>query len=90
MCEINEMCEIYDPIQSATLSMFHCPVGVWVFEQHAITVTSIVSSPNVEQFQGILKNYFITLEILDMLIRRSCEKHRTEWFLYCSEFKRIN
>ena len=41
--------------------MFHCPVGVWVIEQHAIIVCATVRSPTVvldmpvfERFQTLL------------------------------------
>ena len=27
--------------------MFHCPVGVWVIEQHAIILSATVRSPTV-------------------------------------------
>ena len=27
--------------------MFHCPVGVWVIEQHAIILSTTVRSPTV-------------------------------------------
>ena len=39
--------QFYDPLYSATLSMFHCPVGVWVIEQRAIIVSATVRSPTV-------------------------------------------
>ena len=28
--------------------MFHCPVGVWVIEQHAIILSATVRSPTVK------------------------------------------
>ena len=28
--------------------MFHCPVGVWVIEQHAISLSATVRSPTVD------------------------------------------
>ena len=28
--------------------MFHCPVGVWVIEQHAIILSATVRSPTVD------------------------------------------
>ena len=32
--------------------MFHCPVGVWVIEQHAIILSATVRSPTVITFHA--------------------------------------
>ena len=33
--------------------MFHCPVGVWVIEQHATILSATVRSPTVVQGPGL-------------------------------------
>ena len=38
---------VYDPLSSATFSMFHCPVRVWVIEQRAMILSDTVRSSTV-------------------------------------------
>ena len=33
--------------------MFHCPVGVWVIEQHAIILSATVRSPTVYKVMNV-------------------------------------
>ena len=36
--------------------MFHCPVGFWVIEQHAIILGATVRSPTVILTMGTMQN----------------------------------
>ena len=51
--------------------MFHCPVGFWVIEQHAIILSATVRSPTVPiDFQrGHFQNGRL-VAILDFLVSR--------------------
>ena len=53
--------------------MFHCPVGFWVIEQHAIILSATVRYPTVSQVQTVgsikeLKNIFVFYKTKNAII----------------------
>ena len=68
--------------------MFHCPVGVWVIEQHAIILSATVRSPTVHMpltkhsdvtLQGLAECRPTCKNIASKLIRVKLKFHALKW-----------